>query len=52
MIPMPSALLGLLKGWRTLANKLLAKCYQIIVLDCETAFISYVTLRHGNSSHV
>ncbi len=53
MIPMPSALLWLLKRWWTMANKLLANCYRITPCDCETAFISYMLLlRHVNSSHV
>ncbi len=43
MIPTPSALLQLLKGWRTMANKLLANSCPNTVCDCETAFISYVT---------
>jgi len=45
IIPTPGALLGQLKGWWTLAHKLLAlaNCYQITVCECETAFISYVT---------
>ncbi len=43
MIPMPSALLQLLKVWRTMANKLLANCYLITACDCKTAFIPYVT---------
>ncbi len=43
MIPTPSVLLGLLKGWQTPANKLLANCYHITACDCETTCISYVT---------
>jgi len=52
MIPTPSASLGLLKGWRTPANKLLANCYQITVCDCELHSYHILLLRHDNSSHV
>ncbi len=46
MIPTPSALLGLLKGWRTPANKLLANCYQITVCD----WASFCFLRQTRQS--
>jgi hypothetical protein len=54
-IRIPSASLGLLNGWRTLANKLLANCYQITVCDCKLhSFHNMLLLRHrhSNSSHI
>ena len=43
MIPTPSVSLGLLNGWRTPANKLLANCYQITACDCELHSYQNVT---------
>jgi hypothetical protein len=48
MIPTPSASLGLLKGWRTQANKLLAKSYQFTACNCETINIYIHLLKLGN----
>ena len=45
MIPTPSASLGLLKGWRTPANKLLANCYQFTACNCETILILYISFK-------
>jgi hypothetical protein len=44
MIPTLSASLGLLKGWRTPANKLLANCYQFTSCNCETILI-YISFK-------
>jgi hypothetical protein len=45
MIPTPSASSGLLKGWRTPANKLLANCYQFTACNCETILLLYISFK-------